>query len=121
MPTRRLSTGERFSNALPDLAATYSPLMKLRICFVMRVSPSVLGRFSSIRLACGIVLRFAFCDMGEELRAAICRRQSAEEEREAHYRLHLLPCRAGTPRGDPVERRRVVHVHQQHPEEHQLR
>ena len=33
MPTRRLSTGERFSKVLPDFAATNSPLMKLRICF----------------------------------------------------------------------------------------
>src|SRR5262249_52937137 len=99
MPTRRLSTGERFSNALPDFAATYSPLMKLRICLVMTRSPSMSVGFRG--LLGGFVVRFALRDVGEELGAAVRRRQSPEEERKAHDRLHLLPPPPAPPPAHP--------------------
>src|SRR3981189_894345 len=85
MPTRLPSTGDRFSKVLPDFAATNSPLMKFRIFF----SAMAASLFRLLALALRrLALHFALGDIGEQFGATVGGRQSSEQKREAHHRLH---------------------------------
>src|SRR5215472_2011950 len=119
MPTTLPSTGERSSKVLPDLEATNSPLMKFRILFSAMVASGL--RLLSGFLRGGFALRLALRDIGQQFGAAIGGGQSPEQERETDDRLHLLPGRAGTTRSNSMQRCGIVHVHQEHAEQHELR
>src|ERR1700737_2805997 len=110
IPISRLSTGDRSSKVLPDFAATNSPLMKFRIFFSAMADPRY-PSFAFVRSA-RFALGLALGDIGQQFGSAIGRRQSPEQKRETDDRLHLFPCRACPSRGNAMQGRRIVHVHQ---------
>src|SRR3954449_9918990 len=66
----------------------------------------------------GLVLTLG--DVGENLSAAVRSGQTAKQEAQIDHRLHLFPAGTGPSRGNSVQRRCIVQVHEEHAEQHEL-